>query len=200
MSLSVPIWRPLLTCSLRSWYNVPPSSSEPVKGDSTSPTTNGSREVKAEDSTPLNFDTFVPTHDPTLAAGSQASQVPGQSNGYPQSYLPAQGSNGTLASRDEAFEKALNAMYWTGYWTAVYHVRISLGALCSSAADHNRFRATDASKHRMEARLRRTRRTPVIMMMRLWTTIWSRHSVSTSRSDRLAVCMFAYVLTCRIQR
>ena len=27
-----------------------------------------------------------------------------------------------MASQDEAFEKALNAMYWSGYWTAIYHV------------------------------------------------------------------------------
>ncbi|KAG2023713.1 hypothetical protein CC2G_001334 [Coprinopsis cinerea AmutBmut pab1-1] len=26
-----------------------------------------------------------------------------------------------MASQDEAFSRALNAMYWSGYWTAVYH-------------------------------------------------------------------------------
>jgi hypothetical protein len=31
-----------------------------------------------------------------------------------------------LVSQDEAFQNALNAMYWTGYWTAAYHVRYSL--------------------------------------------------------------------------
>ena len=27
-------------------------------------------------------------------------------------------------SADDAFSRALGAMYWCGYWTAVYHVRI----------------------------------------------------------------------------
>ena len=93
-----------------------------MNGNAVSPSENGPRETGPEDSAPLNFDTFVPTHDPTLAAGLQTSQAGRSSDEYPQSYLPAQGSNGALASRDEAFEKALNAMYWTGYWTAVYHV------------------------------------------------------------------------------
>ncbi|KAK0487734.1 hypothetical protein IW261DRAFT_1558783 [Armillaria novae-zelandiae] len=29
-----------------------------------------------------------------------------------------------LVSRDEAFERATSAMYWAGYWTAVYHRRL----------------------------------------------------------------------------
>ena len=28
-----------------------------------------------------------------------------------------------VVSQDEAFSRALNAMYWGGYWTAMYHVR-----------------------------------------------------------------------------
>jgi hypothetical protein len=41
----------------------------------------------------------------------------------PQDYASTgpQGS-APMASQDEAFSRALNAMYWGGYWTAVYHV------------------------------------------------------------------------------
>jgi hypothetical protein len=46
----------------------------------------------------------------------------------PPAAIPQPGvpnSEGTpLVGRDEAFQNALNAMYWTGYWTAAYHVRI----------------------------------------------------------------------------
>ena len=30
--------------------------------------------------------------------------------------------HGKGVGQDEAFSRAMNAMYWTGYWTAVYHV------------------------------------------------------------------------------
>jgi len=61
------------------------------------------------DSVPLNFNTFVPSHDATLPN------------------LAATGTQNLAGiSQDEAFRNTLNAMYWTGYWTAVYHVRGSL--------------------------------------------------------------------------
>ena len=67
------------------------------------------------DSQPINFDTFVPTHDPSL--DHLSSLAP------PMDY--AQDTPGvSMVSQDEAFSRALNAMYWGGYWTAIYHVRI----------------------------------------------------------------------------
>ena len=67
------------------------------------------------DSQPINFDTFVPTHDPSL--DHLSSLAP------PMDY--AQDTPGVpMVSQDEAFSRALNAMYWGGYWTAIYHVRI----------------------------------------------------------------------------
>jgi len=99
------------------WYNVPlsPSSlqrpisvqavreAEPVKNA----TVTADRE---KNSKPLNFDTFVPTHDPSLPSN--------EANGL----LPPTDSISEI-TQDEAFSKALNSMYWTGYWTAVYHCR-----------------------------------------------------------------------------
>lgn len=63
-----------------------------------------------DDSKPLDFDTYVPTYDPGLETSS----------GLP---LSAGSINGAATSQDEAFSRAMNAMYWTGYWTAIYHVR-----------------------------------------------------------------------------
>jgi hypothetical protein len=79
-----------------------------------------------ENSCPLNFETFVPNHDPSLA---QPSQPAYETYGIP----PAPGE---YVSRDEAFNRALGAMYWTGYWTAVYHVsptshQLGTDSMCS---------------------------------------------------------------------
>jgi hypothetical protein len=71
--------------------------------------TNGATE---EDSKPLNFDTFVPSHDPSLE-----NPVPMTENYVPDILT------GAMVSQDEAFQRALSAMYWGGYWTAMYHVR-----------------------------------------------------------------------------
>lgn len=65
--------------------------------------------VSEHDSVPLNFNTFVPSHDPGLP-----------------NLAATDARNLTDISQDEVFRNALNAMYWTGYWTAVYNVRVSL--------------------------------------------------------------------------
>ncbi|PFH50707.1 hypothetical protein AMATHDRAFT_3676 [Amanita thiersii Skay4041] len=64
------------------------------------------------DSQPLNFDTFIPSYDPSLHFPSSGSARPAE-------------SSPRLASinQDEAFSRAMHAMYWSGYWTAVYHCR-----------------------------------------------------------------------------
>lgn len=61
------------------------------------------------DSVPLNFNTFIPSHDPTLP-----------------NLTATDTQNIRDVSQDEAFKNALSSMYWTGYWTAVYYVRVSL--------------------------------------------------------------------------
>lgn len=70
------------------------------------PVNNEHAEAMEEDSRPLDFNTFVPTHDPSLDA---AAELLGRSTVQ----MP-------LVGQDEAFRKALDAMYWAGYWTAVY--------------------------------------------------------------------------------
>jgi hypothetical protein len=64
------------------------------------------------DSVPLNFHTFVPSREPG-----------------PPNLAAANAQNFTGITQDEAFRNALNATYWTGYWTAVYQVRFSFSYL-----------------------------------------------------------------------
>ncbi|KZT68448.1 hypothetical protein DAEQUDRAFT_757525 [Daedalea quercina L-15889] len=109
------------------WYNVPPEmSGKKSKGKAKAAagpvappavTSNGSAvqtgHVAEDNSTPHNFDTFVPTHDPSLSVAQVAVGTDYASYALPEP--------GAMVSQDEAFSRALNAMYWSGYWTAVYH-------------------------------------------------------------------------------
>ncbi|KAI0770969.1 hypothetical protein BD413DRAFT_476776 [Trametes elegans] len=103
------------------WYNVPPAKSSKPKVNTSAPAQSNVPPVAAngtadEDSAPLNFDTFVPTHDPSLAAA-------GPSHAGSAASALAVGAEAATASQDEAFSRAMTAMYWSGYWTAVYHCR-----------------------------------------------------------------------------
>ena len=102
------------------WYNVPrPQATITDKGSKIGSSTISV--VEDEDNTaPIDFDTFVPMHDPSLPVVSE--QPPStfkQLKEVGSLSLPA---STAMVSRDEAFNNALSAMYWTGYWTAVYHV------------------------------------------------------------------------------
>ncbi|KAH9065146.1 hypothetical protein EDB83DRAFT_2382129 [Lactarius deliciosus] len=93
------------------WYNVPPDPSKLNKSAMVLQDPPQTTQPDSENSHPLNFDTFVPSHDPSLAHAPQLASEP---NGIP----PVPGEH---VSRDEAFNRALGAMYWAGYWTAMYH-------------------------------------------------------------------------------
>jgi len=106
------------------WHVTPPSGSKSKSsGQGTKSTTSAmtnkdsattvrnGKDGEEDDSKPFNFDTYVPNHDPSLSANSGPD--------YAQYYLP--NVSGATVSQDEAFERALSAMYWGGYWTAVYH-------------------------------------------------------------------------------
>ncbi|KAJ7743814.1 hypothetical protein B0H16DRAFT_1560691 [Mycena metata] len=106
------------------WYNVPPT--KPPNKKLKTETTADADAPAGEDSQPLDFDTFVPSYDASLALlalpALPAPIAPGAApeSGYDYSSAfppPAAG----MASQDEAFARALGAMYWGGYWTAVYH-------------------------------------------------------------------------------
>ncbi|KAL4254524.1 SMN family protein [Abortiporus biennis] len=125
-------WKDEPTKKSPLWYNVPTSPSKSKKSKSTALPTSGNQEAaqvqrpvingatEDGDSKPLNFDTFVPDHDPSLSAGTappHPPEIPGPD--YVQYYMP--NPPGPMVSQDEAFQRALSAMYWGGYWTAVYH-------------------------------------------------------------------------------
>ncbi|KAJ7223191.1 hypothetical protein GGX14DRAFT_351940 [Mycena pura] len=97
------------------WYNVPPSKPPKKKIKTADATAGAGVDMEEEgDSNPIDFATFVPTHDASLAPPARAGDAPS----YDFGALP---SGALTASQDEAFERALNATYWGGYWTAVYH-------------------------------------------------------------------------------
>ncbi|CUA73655.1 hypothetical protein RSOLAG22IIIB_01189 [Rhizoctonia solani] len=66
------------------------------------------------DSAPIDFNTFVPSHDPTLGV----AQTPGTGLQPPTNTYDF-----TKLTKDEIFEKAVSASYWAGYWAAMYHAR-----------------------------------------------------------------------------
>lgn len=78
------------------------------------------------DSKPLDFDTFVPTHDPSLNMPTFEEPLPVPGPDYSSYYLPT--PPGPMVSKDEAFRRALGAMYWGGYWTAVYQCQSTAGS------------------------------------------------------------------------
>jgi len=94
------------------WYNVPPQpkAKKPMSVPSASVDDAVDDNDAEDNSKPLDFDTYVPTYDPSLETSS----------GLP---LSITGIDIGAISQDEAFSHAMNAMYWTGYWTAIYHSR-----------------------------------------------------------------------------
>jgi len=99
------------------WYNIPYDSSKGKKamGPCSTTTVDGTKAAshaaadEEEDSAPLDFNTFVPSHDPSLPMPSE----PLAAAPNPSFFVPAPST--TMVSRDEAFNCALSAMYWGGY-------------------------------------------------------------------------------------
>ncbi|KAJ7809712.1 hypothetical protein B0H14DRAFT_2865514 [Mycena olivaceomarginata] len=98
------------------WYNTQPTKppNKKIKIEAADADAEGEG-----DSKPLDFDSFVPSHDAALPvpAPSGAPEAAGYAAYGSAPPLPGVG----VASQDEAFTRALEAMYWGGYWTAVYH-------------------------------------------------------------------------------
>ncbi|KAJ7151738.1 hypothetical protein C8R46DRAFT_1122965 [Mycena filopes] len=102
------------------WYNVPPTKppNKKLKTEAKGPDVEA--DAPAGDSQPLDFNTFVPSYDASLALPAPMAPGGAPESGYDYgSAFPPPGVG--MASQDEAFARALGAMYWGGYWTAVYH-------------------------------------------------------------------------------
>lgn len=126
-----PLYVPSLESQARTdlysrWYNIPPSPSQLKKSKiqaGLAPSTSANTEQDMDrDSKPLDFNTFVPDHDPTLTVPAPM-QIPDYG-----SYNISE-ANGPMVSQDEAFSRAMQAMYWAGYYSAVYHVSLPDQAL-----------------------------------------------------------------------
>ncbi|EIN13234.1 hypothetical protein PUNSTDRAFT_128921 [Punctularia strigosozonata HHB-11173 SS5] len=110
------------------WYNVPPPPE--TLSANRAPKAAPDADAEGDDSEPIDFNTFVPTHDPSLASGAALT-------------LPTIGPfsipdpSGPVATQDEAFNNALGAMYWAGYWTAVYHSHRKGDAIPEGKAGEN---------------------------------------------------------------
>ncbi|KAG7090626.1 hypothetical protein E1B28_009728 [Marasmius oreades] len=113
------------------WYNVPPAKKVKLSdGQGSASNTGNSAKDGDADSRPIDFDTFIPDHDAGLSKQS------GVHNLDDSTALP--GPPEPMVSRDEAFNRALNAMYWSGYWTAVYHCHNHVGKPSSDGDIENR--------------------------------------------------------------
>ncbi|KAI0089803.1 hypothetical protein BDY19DRAFT_940918 [Irpex rosettiformis] len=100
------------------WYNVPPEKKTGGKAHASVSPGIDNNGVE-ENSAPFDFDTYTPTHDPSLPAATMAATAAGPGPDFSQFTLSH--PSGSSVSPDEAFQKALSATYWAGYWTAVYH-------------------------------------------------------------------------------
>jgi hypothetical protein len=82
-------------------------------------------EEGVNDSTPLDFATFVPTHDPSLAMPSGPSAP--SLGATPSSFWPPfMGNNTPRVSRDQALQHWMSSMYWAGFYAAAFYVSIVL--------------------------------------------------------------------------
>ncbi|KAK7468411.1 hypothetical protein VKT23_002926 [Stygiomarasmius scandens] len=133
------------------WYNFPPTKKQKISHDavaeaSTSLSLNEDsdedQEHEGEDSQPIDFNTFIPSHNAglDLPVPEEPPAIPGPDfSAFYSNALPEM--TGPMVSQDEAFSRALGAMYWGGYWTAVYH--------CQKQSQ-NRKRFVDVEKNEEE--------------------------------------------------
>ncbi|KAE9397834.1 hypothetical protein BT96DRAFT_995396 [Gymnopus androsaceus JB14] len=92
----------------------------------------GSETTPESDSKPIDFNTFVPTYDAALSVGgASGSDLPA----YAAALLLFQYNLHKSVSQEEAFKRALEATYWSGYWTAVYHMKGSESRLVEEKND-----------------------------------------------------------------
>ncbi|KAJ3810957.1 hypothetical protein F5876DRAFT_40710 [Lentinula aff. lateritia] len=116
----------------KSPFVVDVAATTSVKGTAVSTGTEADVAIES-DSKPIDFATFVPTHDAGLSLPGSAPprMMPEGNDGIRKPdlsshYTAAARSSdpGLMVSQDDAFKRALEATYWSGYWTAVYHVRL----------------------------------------------------------------------------
>lgn len=134
---------------LYRWYNKPPDKPKKDKGKGKAANAASAPDPFGVDSKPHVIHASTSQRDAALsfAAPEQPPRIPAATGkiisdsashysglmGDGTSY----GADGAEGSVDEAFNRALGAMYWTGYWTAMYHARrgVSLSSEVSALTD-----------------------------------------------------------------
>ncbi|KAF8665099.1 hypothetical protein AX16_000567 [Volvariella volvacea WC 439] len=123
---SEPVHRSPFIMSPDRWYNIPQKINDNKTVDSSSSVPAKGTADAENDSQPLDFNTFVPAYNPAL-------ELPGplEFDDSPQPATHSSSSRGRHAffiNQDEAFRRASDAMYWAGYWTAMYHCQKYYGS------------------------------------------------------------------------
>lgn len=122
-------WKDEPTHKSALWYAPPPKpeGNQADDDDDEEEGENEEGEADAEengdqdpDSIPIDFDSFVPAHDPTLGQETSGAAAYGP---YAPTSLSAAAQDVSTLSKDDIFEKAVSASYWAGYWTAMYHAK-----------------------------------------------------------------------------
>ncbi|GJJ08880.1 hypothetical protein Clacol_003100 [Clathrus columnatus] len=75
-------------------------------------------EEDQENSRPIDFDTFVPQHDPSLDLPLGQGTI--DEKAFAQ-VVPSPPKTLSSVSADQALQNAMGAWYWAGYWTGIYH-------------------------------------------------------------------------------
>ncbi|KAJ3774835.1 hypothetical protein FB446DRAFT_786545 [Lentinula raphanica] len=119
------------------WYNTPPPPSKKQKTSHSFPpnvvdtaapiensnlTSHVSTIIGRDDPQPIDGDIPVPIRDAGLSSAETISHTVPRGNAVLDSSPHyAVLHPGEKVSQDEAFKRALEATYWSGYWTAIYH-------------------------------------------------------------------------------
>ncbi|KAF8486704.1 hypothetical protein JB92DRAFT_1511500 [Gautieria morchelliformis] len=95
-----------------------------------------------DNSRPVNFDTFVPQHDPSLP-DADAKVSNGATDAGHGIVPPPPAGMSSQVTPNEAFERAMGAWYWAGYWTGVYHSGVTQKVHPKSKGHDHKIEATD---------------------------------------------------------
>ncbi|TFK28340.1 hypothetical protein FA15DRAFT_665300 [Coprinopsis marcescibilis] len=119
------------------WYNVPPSEKAQDF------TTVQDPQEDEDEGYPEQLENDVDGDIP-----QPAFDAPSYANYIPQDFDPSQ----PMPSQDEAFSRALNAMYWGGYWSAVYqfHRKLAPGPTQQAATTAGEAEESDEEMEQTE--------------------------------------------------
>ena len=113
----------MLTHLFASWYNIPPEPKPAPAGGGGGLAGQAIAQAMAMQERQMNGVEFLNGQQEDGEQAEYDAYEEGN-EGVAQATMPPDlgAYHGKGVGQDEAFSRAMNAMYWTGYWTAVYHV------------------------------------------------------------------------------